>query len=86
MAECREFRKQQIEPVKAIEIDKCINEQGKEADYCTRFYKDYGETYIEANGYMQMGLFWDAPICDKALTVEKYFKMYPGKNKYKIKK
>lgn len=86
MAECQEFRKQQIEPLKAIEIDKCINEQGKEADYCTRFYKDYGETYIEANGHMQIGLFWGSPICDKALIVEKYFKMYPGSDKYEYKK
>ncbi|WP_019615717.1 hypothetical protein [Psychromonas ossibalaenae] len=86
MAECQEFRKQEIEPLKAIEINKCINEQGKEADHCTRFYKDYGETYIEANGYMQIGMFWGSPICDKALAVEKYFKMYPGSNKYENKK
>ncbi|WP_028864820.1 hypothetical protein [Psychromonas aquimarina] len=82
MAECKVFRTQKIEPLKAIEIDKCINEQGKEAETCSRLYDGYGETHIYANGNMQMGLFWDSPICDKALTVEKYFKMHPGKDKY----
>lgn len=86
MAECQEFRKQEIEPLKAIEIDKCINEQGKEADYCTRFYNGYGETHTDPNGHLQIGLFWDSPICDKALSIEKYFKMYPGKDKFEYKK
>jgi hypothetical protein len=86
MAQCHVFRKQQIQPYKELEIDKCINKQGKEADYCARFYSGYGETQSDSNGQLQIGLFWGSPICDKALIVEKYFKMYPGKDKYEYEK
>ncbi len=77
MAECKLFRKQNIEPLKVVEIDKCI-EQGKTSEKCDRFYEDFGETNLAGNGSLQLGLFWDSPICHKALTIEKYFKLYPG--------
>ncbi|AQS39627.1 hypothetical protein Sps_04542 [Shewanella psychrophila] len=82
MTECKIFRQQRIEPLRVIEIDKCINEDGKEAAYCTRYFSDYGETYTHKNGTLQIGIFWGSPICDKALKSEKYFKLYPSSDKY----
>jgi len=79
MEECKVFRIQQINPLKAELINKCVNEKGKELASCQRFYNDFGETYIAANGYQQIGLFWDAPICKQALELEKYFRLYPSK-------
>lgn len=82
MMECKLFREQQIEPLRQIEIEQCVNDKGKELDYCTRFYKDYGETYTNRNGYVEMGMFWDSPICEQALELERYFKLYPSKQSY----
>ena len=81
MAECKTFRVQKIAPLKAKEIDRCV-EKGKELASCERFYNDFGETYIAANGYQQIGMFWDAPICKQALDLEKYFGLYPGKESF----
>ena len=86
MNECMVFRMQAIEPFKAIAINKCIEEQGKGIEHCERFYKDFGETHVNAIGNMQIGMFWGEPICDKALAVEKHFKMYPSSDKYEDKK
>lgn len=81
MEQCKIFRELEIAPLKKIEVDKCV-EKGKELPSCQRFYKDFGETYLAANGYQQIGMFWDAPICKQALELEKYFRLYPGKDSF----
>lgn len=84
MSECQAYRQQQIAPLKAIEIDNCINEQNKEAAYCKRYYRDYGESFTQGNGTFKLGLYWDYPTCAKALKAEKYFKLYPGSDIFEL--
>ena len=82
MEECLLFRVQEIAPLRDAKIKTCVNEQGNDPAYCTRFYKDYGEAYMADNGVMQLGFFWDTPLCEKALNIEKYFMLYPSKKIY----
>lgn len=82
MSECKSFREQAIRPLREAEIEHCVTEQGKELAWCTRFHRDHGETYTNTKGYLQIGLFWDSPVCEKALDLEKYLRVYPSKKTY----
>lgn len=85
MQACKTLRQDKIASLRDLEIEKCIHDQGKEADHCARFYNDFGEAYRAPNGGMQLGLFWDTPLCEQALEVEKYFMIYPSKESYQLK-
>lgn len=75
MAGCRKLRQEKIAPLKAQAIDDCVTKEEKDAEYCERYYRNYGET---TTGGARQGMFWDLPQCRKAIEADKYFKMYPS--------
>jgi len=85
MEACQILRQDKIASLRTIEINKCINDQGNDVNYCTRFYDDFGGAYRLPNGVMKLGLFWDIRICEHAVEVEKYFMLYPSKAIYQFK-
>jgi hypothetical protein len=79
MTECQKQRQENIAPLKAKAIDECINVKGKDPDYCERYHQNYGEVTHVGHG---RGMFWNLPLCEKAVEAEKYFKMHPSKQVY----
>jgi hypothetical protein len=79
MAECQRQRHENIAPIKAEAIEDCINIKSKDPEYCERYYRNYGEVTHVGHG---RGMFWNLPVCEKAVEAEKYFKMYPSKHVY----
>ena len=79
--ECQSERERNIEPLKEQAIEDCINSDGKEQDYCERYYRNLGEGPA---GGTQPGLFWGLPVCERAFKAEKYFRMNPGKEVYSL--
>ncbi len=81
MAECRNLRQEKIAPLKAQAIDDCVTKEQKDAEYCERYYRDYGE---KTTGGARQGMFWDLPQCRKAIEADKYFKMYPSAKEFEF--
>jgi len=79
LAECQKQRQEKIAPLKAQAIDDCINKEHREAEYCKRFYRNYGERTTYGT---RQGLFWTLPECRKALEAEKYFSRYPSAKEF----
>jgi hypothetical protein len=79
MAECHAQRQQNIEPLKQEAIEDCINRQLKDAEYCERFNRNFGERSPTGT---RPAMFWDLPICQQALAADSYFKKYPGRQLY----
>ncbi len=77
LLECQNQRQQHLVLGKEKAIDDCINIQHRDRDYCERFNADYGERIGAIPG-----LYWDLPVCEKAVAVEKYFNMNPRKQVY----
>lgn len=83
ISECKHFRQTLLAPLREIEVEKCVSDRGGELDHCRHFYSDYGESHTVSNGALQVGMFWDSSLCEKALSVEKYFQLNPSKKSYK---
>ncbi|QFU75692.1 hypothetical protein EY643_08505 [Halioglobus maricola] len=77
MDECQRQREENIAPLREQEIENCVDQQGKDRDYCERYNRDFGESRSTATGGMRLGLFWDLPVCEDAFEAERYFKMNP---------
>ena len=63
---CEAEREEKIAPLREIEIEKCIHEQRKDADYCRRFFGDYGEGGRTVHGAFRPRMFNDLPVCLEA--------------------
>ena len=79
MQKCQSERERNIAPLKEQAIDDCVNKKRKDQDYCERYYRNYGVGNARGT---QPGMFWGLPVCEKAVTAQKYFKMNPGKQVY----
>jgi hypothetical protein len=82
MSECETERQKNITPLKEEAIDDCINKQGKDKAHCDRFYRNFGERTV---GGTRRGLFWELPVCQRAVEAQKYFRMNPGANTYSFR-
>lgn len=79
LAQCQQQREAKIAPLRAQAIETCINEKRKDPSYCENYYRTYGNAKRRNNGTMMPGMFWDLPVCERALAAEKYFKKYPSR-------
>jgi hypothetical protein len=62
-AQCEQERDAKIQPLREMEIAKCKADKHNSADFCERFWKDYGAPVRLQNGNMGPRLFSDLPIC-----------------------
>lgn len=60
-AACEAARQEKLAPLREKYIEKCVEEQGKDREYCTRFYRDYGERSGDRPAF-----FYDLPECVEA--------------------
>jgi hypothetical protein len=63
---CEAQRQIRLAPQRDKAIEECIAVQGKEQDYCERFYRDYGERSGD-----RPALFYDLPECVDAFEYQK---------------
>jgi len=60
---CETAREAKLKPLRDAEIARCKSEPHSEANYCERYWGDYGNAKRLPNGTMQPRLFDDLPEC-----------------------
>lgn len=83
MEECQAQREQNIAPLREQAVEDCIVKKRRDRDYCESYNRTFGERRGIGGGRTVPGMFWDLPVCEKAVAAEKYFKMNPGSRAYK---
>ena len=73
--QCEVAREAKLKPLRDAEIKRCIEEQRREADYCHRYWSDYGNAQRLANGRYQPRMFDDLPECVAAYKARRDFNM-----------
>jgi hypothetical protein len=63
---CEAQRQIRLAPQRDTAIKDCVEIEGKEQDYCERFYRDYGERSGD-----RPALFYDLPECVEAFEYQK---------------
>jgi hypothetical protein len=63
---CEQEREQRIAPLREAEIEKCIQQDRKEPDYCKRYFADYGNAGRTIHGTFRPRMFHDLPECLEA--------------------
>ena len=73
--QCEKAREEKLKPLRDAEIARCKADKRNDADYCERFYRDFGDASRNANGTTKTRMFQDLPECVAA------FKARQGLNK-----
>ena len=73
--QCEVAREAKLKPLREAEIKRCIEEQGREPDYCQRYWRDYGDATRLANGRMQPRKFDELPECVAAYDARRKLNM-----------
>jgi hypothetical protein len=60
---CEAVREAKLKPLRDAEIERCIEDQRREADYCHRYWSDYGNAVRLPNGRFRPRMFDDLPEC-----------------------
>ena len=60
-AACESARQEKLAPLREKYIRECVEVQGKDQEYCERFYRDYGERSGNRPAF-----FYDLPECEEA--------------------
>ncbi|MDB4307779.1 hypothetical protein N9985_00680 [Gammaproteobacteria bacterium] len=63
---CEAQRQIEIAPLREKAINECVEVEGKEQDYCERYYQDYGNRAGD-----RPALFYDLPECVAAFEYQK---------------
>ena len=84
MEECQRQREENIVPLREQAIEDCVTNQRRDREHCESFNRTFGNARPRGNGTMIPGMFWDLPVCEKAVAAEKYFKMNPSKHVYTL--
>ena len=70
-AKCEAARAAHIKPLRDAEIAKCKADARNDADYCVRYWSDYGNAHRLPNGTMSPRKFDDLPECVAAASARK---------------
>jgi hypothetical protein len=73
-ARCEQEREAKIKPLREMEIKKCLANRS-DLDYCTTFWKDYGNAVRLKNGAMVPRMFDDLPSCVAAFEARREFEL-----------
>ncbi len=84
MEECQKQREQNIAPLREQAIEDCVTKQRRDREYCENFNRTFGNARPRGNGTMIPGMFWDLPVCEQAVSAERYFRMNPGRQVYTL--
>ncbi len=74
-ARCESEREAKIRPLREMEIAKCRKEEGKDPQYCEKFWSDYGNAVRTSGGAMTPRMFADLPSCVAAFKARREFEL-----------
>ena len=74
---CEEAREAMIAPLRAAEIEKCIQTGTGDKAWCETFWADYGAPSRTASGDLIPGMFYDLPECTEAWEERNRRGLYP---------
>jgi hypothetical protein len=74
-ARCEQEREAKIKPLREMEIKNCLANRSN-LDYCTTFWKDYGNAVRLPNGAMLPRMFGDLPSCVAAFEARKEYELH----------
>jgi len=78
-AECQSQRQEHIAPLREQAIEDCVSKRRWEQSRCESHFRTYGERHGTGT---PAGMFWDLPVCEKAIAAERHFKMNPRSQTY----
>ena len=84
MEECQKQREENIAPLREQAIENCITNRGRDREYCESFNRTFGNARPRAGGGMIPGMFWELPVCEEAVSAERYFRMNPSRQVYTL--
>lgn len=84
MEECQKQREEHIAPLRDQAIEDCITKKQGDREYCERYNRTFGDPTRIGRVGMTTGMFWELPICQKAVAAEQYFKLNPGSRTYSL--
>ena len=84
METCQTQRQENIAPLREQAIEDCVTRQGRDREHCESFNRTFGNARRRGNGTMIPGMFWDLPVCEKAVAAERYFRMNPSSRVYSL--
>jgi hypothetical protein len=84
MEECQKQREENIAPLREQAIEDCVTNRRRDQEYCERFNRTFGNARPRAGGGMIPGMFWELPVCEKAVAAERYFRMNPSSRTYSL--
>ena len=84
MEECQKQREENIAPLREQAIEDCVTKQRRTREYCENFNRTFGNARPRGNGTMIPRMFWNLPVCEKSFAAERYFRMNPSSQVYKL--
>lgn len=84
MEECQKQREENIAPLREQAIEACVTNRRRDREFCESFNRTFGNARPRAGGGMIPGMFWELPVCEEAVAVERYFRMNPSSRSYTL--
>ena len=84
MEECQRQREENIAPLREQAIEDCVTNRRRDREHCESFNRTFGNARPRGNGTMIPGMFWELPICEQAVSAERYFRMNPSSRVYTL--
>jgi hypothetical protein len=84
MEECQKQREENMAPLREQAIEDCVTNRRRDREYCERFNRTFGNARPRAGGGMTPGMFWELPDCQNAFDAQRYFRMNPSRQVYKL--
>lgn len=84
MDECQEQREENIAPLREQAIEDCVTNRRRDREHCESFNRTFGNARPRGNGTMIPGMFWDLPVCERAVAAERYFRMNPSSRSFNL--
>jgi hypothetical protein len=81
---CEKQREENIAPLREQAIEDCVTKQRRTREYCENFNRTFGNARPRGNGTMIPRMFWNLPVCEKSFAAERYFRMNPSSQVYKL--
>jgi hypothetical protein len=82
MEECQVQRQEKIAPLKEEAIENCVSKRLRDRAGCEDYNRNFGERSVAG---APTGMFWDLPVCEKAIAAQQYFNRNPRAQTYEHK-
>jgi hypothetical protein len=81
---CEKQREENIAPLREQAIEDCVTKRRRDREYCESYNRTFGNARPRGNGTMIPRMFWNLPVCEKYFAAQRYFRMNPSRQVYKL--